>query len=51
MGRLGLDRIGQLLAALRTPFACRFGPGLLLRLDQATGRVFESVMTSAPAVL
>ena len=43
LGRMGLDRIGQLLAAPRAPLARRFGAALLTRLDQATGRVPEPV--------
>ncbi len=41
--RLGLDRVGPLLAAPRAPLARRFGPELGLRLDQLTGRGPESV--------
>lgn len=39
--RLGLRRIGDLTAAARAPLARRFGPGLMLRLDQARGDVPE----------
>ncbi len=39
--RLGLRRIGDLTAAARAPLARRFGPELMLRLDQATGNVSE----------
>lgn len=35
--RLGLRTIGALARASRAPLARRFGPGLLTRLDQATG--------------
>ncbi|MFV0295427.1 MAG: Y-family DNA polymerase [Hyphomicrobiaceae bacterium] len=41
--RLGLRRIGDLCAAARAPLARRFGPELLLRLDQTMGRVPEPV--------
>lgn len=41
--RLGLRRIGDLMAQPRTPLARRFGPGLLLRLDQALGYQPEPV--------
>lgn len=41
--RLGLRRIGDLAAAPRAPLARRFGPDLLLRLDQALGRYPEPV--------
>jgi len=46
--RLGLDLIGQLAAAPRGPLARRFGPGLLLRLDQALGRVPEPIQPVVP---
>ena len=39
--RLGLRRIGDLTAAARAPLARRFGPELMLRLDQAMGDVSE----------
>ena len=35
--RLGLRRIGDLAKVARAPLTRRFGPGLLLRLDQALG--------------
>lgn len=41
--RLGLRRIRDLEAAARAPLARRFGPNLLLRLDQALGRQPEQV--------
>ncbi len=41
--RLGLERVGALDAAPRGPLARRFGPELLLRLDQALGRVPEPI--------
>ena len=41
--RLGLDRVGQLAATARGPLARRFGHMLLLRLDQALGRVREAI--------
>lgn len=43
LGRLGLHRIGDLEGAARAPLARRFGPDLLLRLDQALGRQPEEV--------
>ncbi len=46
--RLGLDLIGQVAAAPRGPLARRFGPGLLLRLDQALGRVAEPIRPVVP---
>lgn len=41
--RLGLRSIGALEAAPRSTLARRFGPGLLLRLDQALGRQPEGI--------
>ncbi|WP_406721114.1 DNA polymerase Y family protein [Thioclava litoralis] len=41
--RLGLRTIGDLQGATRAPLARRFGPDLLLRLDQAMGAVPEPV--------
>ena len=45
--RLGLRHIGDLDAAARAPLARRFGPGLMLRLDQALGRVGEQISPQA----
>ena len=47
--RLGLDLVGQLAAAPRGPLARRFGAGLLLRLDQALGRVSEPIEPVLPS--
>jgi protein ImuB len=41
--RLGLRRIGELAAAPRAPLTRRFGPGVLMRLDQALGRQPEQI--------
>ncbi|GKY86506.1 Y-family DNA polymerase [Sinisalibacter aestuarii] len=41
--RLGLRTIGDLEAAARAPLARRFGPGLMMRLDQAFGRQPEQI--------
>jgi protein ImuB len=41
--RLGLRTIGDLTAAARAPLARRFGPELMLRLDQALGRAPEAI--------
>jgi protein ImuB len=49
--RLGLDRLGQLAFLPRAPLARRFGPELLLRLDQALGRVFELISPHFPPEL
>lgn len=47
--RLGLRSIGAMAAAPRAPLARRFGPGLLLRLDQALGHQPEPVIPLADA--
>ena len=47
--RLGIDRIGDLIAMPRGPLARRFGQGLLTRLDQALGRVPEPFEPIVPA--
>ena len=46
--RLGFDLVGQLATTARGPLARRFGDGLLLRLDQALGRVHEPVQPVMP---
>ena len=46
--RLGFDLVGQLYAAPRGPLARRFGDALLLRLDQALGRVAEPIQPVLP---
>lgn len=48
LARLGLRTIGQLLARPRAPLARRFGQAVLLRLDQALGRVGESITPLLP---
>ncbi|MFN9033862.1 MAG: Y-family DNA polymerase [Alphaproteobacteria bacterium] len=48
LSRLGLRRIGQLAALPRGPLAKRFGAGVLLRLDQALGRVPEALAFRRP---
>lgn len=45
--RLGLRSIGDLLATPRAPLARRFGPKVLLRLDQALGHIPEPVTPEA----
>lgn len=50
-GRLGLERIGELLAMPRAPLQRRFGASLLTRLDQALGRAaepFDPIVPEAP---
>jgi protein ImuB len=49
---LGLDSVGQLMAAPRAPLAKRFGRAVLERLDQATGAVSEPIRPdAAPGLL
>ncbi|KUP93362.1 DNA polymerase IV [Tritonibacter horizontis] len=45
--RLGLRSIGAVQGAARAPLARRFGPELLLRLDQAMGAVPEPITPEA----
>ena len=47
--RLGIELVGQLFAAPRGPLARRFGDALLLRLDQALGRVAEPIRPVLPS--
>jgi protein ImuB len=50
-GRLGLERIGELLAMPRAPLQRRFGASLLTRLDQALGRApepFDPIVPEQP---
>jgi protein ImuB len=46
--RLGIDRIGDLLAMPRGPLERRFGGSLLGRLDQALGRAGEAIDPIVP---
>jgi protein ImuB len=48
MRRLGFKRIGELARQPRAPFATRFPPELLLRLDQALGRAPEPLVPVVP---
>lgn len=43
LARLGLKQVGDLVRAPRGALARRFGAGLMLRLDQATGALAEPV--------
>lgn len=45
---VGLRTAGAVLSAPRAPLARRFGRGLLLRLDQALGRIEEAVSPRLP---
>ena len=49
LARLGLRRIGDLAGLPRAALARRFGPGVLLRLDQALGAVPEPISPVAAA--
>ncbi len=49
--RLGLERIGELIAMPRAPLQRRFGAALLTRLDQAMGRApepFDPIVPEEP---
>ena len=46
--RLGVEQVGQLAAMPRGPLARRFGPHVLLRLDQALGRSAEPIQPVLP---
>lgn len=48
LGRLGLRRIGDLVGQPRAALGRRFGPELMLRLDQALGLVPEPLSPAAP---
>jgi len=48
MRRLGFRRIGEVIDQPRAPFAARFAPEFLLRLDQALGRAPEPLNPVAP---
>lgn len=45
--RMGLRSVGQLSGTPRAPLARRFGPGLLMRLDQALGHLPEQISPEA----
>jgi protein ImuB len=48
MDRVGLKRIGQIIAAPRAPLAARFGATLIRRLDQALGLEEEAINPRRP---
>jgi len=48
LGHLGLRRIGDLMGQPRAALGRRFGPEVMLRLDQALGLVPEPVSPAAP---
>ena len=45
---VGLRTVGAVMAAPRAPLARRFGATLLLRLDQALGRLEEAISPRLP---
>lgn len=49
LARMGLSRIADLAALPRAPLARRFGPGLVLRLDQTLGAQAEPVAAGVEA--
>lgn len=49
--RLGLDRIGDMIATPRGPLAKRFGASLITRMDQAIGRIAEPFDALRPFTL
>lgn len=49
LARLGLRTIGQVMGLPRGPLTRRFGPGVLLRLDQALGRLPQALNYRRPA--
>ncbi|HEV2899721.1 MAG TPA: DNA polymerase Y family protein [Pseudaminobacter sp.] len=49
MESVGLRMVGTVMAAPRAPLVRRFGKGLLLRLDQALGRIEEALSPRLPA--
>ncbi len=49
LARVGLARIADLIGLPRAPLARRFGPGLVLRLDQALGAQAEPVAAEPDA--
>lgn len=49
LARVGLQRIADLIPLPRAPLARRFGPGLVLRLDQALGVQAEPVSAEPEA--
>ena len=49
LARVGLTRIADLIGLPRAPLARRFGPGLVLRLDQALGAQAEPVAAEPDA--
>jgi protein ImuB len=49
--RVGLERVGEVIALPRGPLGRRFGKDLLARLDQALGRAAEAIQPVVPEEL
>lgn len=49
LAAINVTRIGELMSIPRGALADRFGPGLLMRLDQALGQAFECTESIKPA--
>lgn len=49
LARLGLRTVGQVMGLPRGPLTRRFGPGVLLRIDQALGRLPQALSYRRPA--
>ena len=48
LNELGIETIGQLLSVPADALACRFGPQLLLRVNQALGCIPEPIVSHRP---
>lgn len=51
LAKVGLKRVHHLMALPRAPLARRFGAAVLLRLDQALGRVSEPISPRRPLAM
>lgn len=51
LGEVGIERVGDLLELPRSTLPARFGPELLLRLDQALGQAIETIDPVRPVPL
>jgi protein ImuB len=49
LAQLGVRHVSELFQLPRESLHARFGPELLLRMDQATGRTAEAIITHSPA--
>jgi protein ImuB len=50
LGQLGIERVAQLVDLPRDTLPARFGPAVLVRLDQALGRLPEVIVPHRPQV-